>query len=591
MSIGVQLPFIDYTEVGGDTGQADSDSVLPYDSGEELIEEVLNRPVDTLRLRTERIRGVVDDLLYLRDADRQTLLAGPGQVNWPGAAPGNSGIPTLSANLYLIPFLTPGNSGNTPPIGSMFGSVTLTKVGGAAGITVTSRRRNYEGGNRFNLTVVSGGANAAVLQGTPPRNVLVTAAPSATLGALIPLINALVDEQGTQPLTAALAGGAGSGDIITSPQAQQYIQGNWDAEGHVLTPAAFSSFFATPSNVLQEGDTLAVWYAALTEDPSNPSTLGALGGRRQSIPENSNTTVPAGSLFNTRMHPERLSNALPICKVINGQLILIDGTSIDAGSTGIAVGQTNASDIHYAGGSAWADGTANPATTVEAQLDKVITDLAGTSDGPARLHAIASGVFMTAGTLRAQLNQLDAALSGVVNNGALENWADGTTNPAAPLITQVGKIVHDLGDSAVDGASRIHSLAGGNYMTPGTVAQNLAQLDGVIRTYGFRAAAAVRFTGPSTYSFDFNIGFATGAGSPFRASQGVVNLGLVSALSSVISGVVFVTADFTPGGSGGATTMGALIGGSGGANLVQVSLFNSSGGFADGSFNIIVFGV
>ena len=51
MSIGVQLPFIDYTEVGGDTGQADSASVLPYNSGEELVEGVLDRPIDTLRLR------------------------------------------------------------------------------------------------------------------------------------------------------------------------------------------------------------------------------------------------------------------------------------------------------------------------------------------------------------------------------------------------------------------------------------------------------------------------------------------------------------------------------------------------------------
>jgi len=35
--------------------------------------------------------------------------------------------------------------------------------------------------------------------------------------------------------------------------------------------------------------------------------------------------------------------------------------------------------IGYAGGANWADGTTNPATTVEAQLDKIVTDLAGAS--------------------------------------------------------------------------------------------------------------------------------------------------------------------------------------------------------------------
>src|SRR4051794_10603800 len=124
MTIGVQKPFIDYTQVGGDTGQNDAASVLPYTDGEELTQAVMDRPIESLRLRTERIRDVLDDELYLRDADRHLLLGGPGKVAWPGAAPGLSGIPTLSDNLFLIPFLTPGASGNTPPIGSTFGTIT-----------------------------------------------------------------------------------------------------------------------------------------------------------------------------------------------------------------------------------------------------------------------------------------------------------------------------------------------------------------------------------------------------------------------------------------------------------------------------------
>jgi len=51
-----------------------------------------------------------------------------------------------------------------------------------------------------------------------------------------------------------------------------------------------------------------------------------------------------------------------------------------------------AADINYAGGPAWADGTTNPAATVEAQLDKIISDL-GAGAGAAKIHANADGNF------------------------------------------------------------------------------------------------------------------------------------------------------------------------------------------------------
>ncbi len=485
MTIGVQKPFIDYTQVGGDTGQNNSDSVLPYENGEILNQTVLDRPIEQLRLRTERIRDVLDDALYLRDADRHLLLAGPGQVTWPGAAPGNTGIPVLSDNLFIIPFLTPGASGNTPPIASSFGSLTLNKAGGAAGITVTSRRRNYEGGHKFNVTVVSGSPTSVVLQGSPPRNVVVTAAAGTILDTVVNAINALVDEQGTQALTAALAGGAGAGDLLAIPQAQQYVQGNWDAEGHVLTPANVASFFATSGNALKEGDTLAVWYAALTEDPAHASTLGPLGGRRQSIPENSNTTVPAGSLFNSRLHPERLTNALPIAKVINGSLVLINGTRIAAG------------DVSAVG-----------------------TDLSDTTvDGPALIHALAAGVYMTAGTLRAQLNQLDTALA-ALSGGAADNWADGTTNPTP----SVAKIIHDLANASSEGAAKIRALATGNFLTAGTVRSQLDELDAAIPNSGTTLSIwkIIANTGLITHYMTMQTDWVADAG--FKNSTNLISL-------------------------------------------------------------------
>ncbi len=76
-----------------------------------------------------------------------------------------------------------------------------------------------------------------------------------------------------------------------------------------------------------------------------------------------------------------------------------------------------ATAVDYAGGTTWQDGTTNPATTVELQLDKVITDLRGTSAGNSGAHKIGAdaqtvGTFsLSAGTLRSQLTSLLTSLN------------------------------------------------------------------------------------------------------------------------------------------------------------------------------------
>ncbi len=78
-----------------------------------------------------------------------------------------------------------------------------------------------------------------------------------------------------------------------------------------------------------------------------------------------------------------------------------------------------ASAIGYAGGGAWADSTTNPATTVELQLDKIISDLTNTA-GAARVGA-AAATDLAAGTIRSQLDLL------AVNWGKLarsNTWTD-----------------------------------------------------------------------------------------------------------------------------------------------------------------------
>jgi hypothetical protein len=91
-----------------------------------------------------------------------------------------------------------------------------------------------------------------------------------------------------------------------------------------------------------------------------------------------------------------------------------------------ASGAHAASAISYAGDGTWADGTTNPASTVETQLDKIIGDL-GSGDG--------------AGKIR-------------YDGGSA--WLDGTTNPATTVGAQLDKILSDLiATAAPSGAAKI----------------------------------------------------------------------------------------------------------------------------------------
>lgn len=80
-----------------------------------------------------------------------------------------------------------------------------------------------------------------------------------------------------------------------------------------------------------------------------------------------------------------------------------------------------ASAISYAGGSAWADGSTNPATDVESQLDKILTDLGGGTTGTAKISgaAVAGTRFsVAAAKLSTQLSNIVGAVDGIQTNGA-----------------------------------------------------------------------------------------------------------------------------------------------------------------------------
>lgn len=138
-----------------------------------------------------------------------------------------------------------------------------------------------------------------------------------------------------------------------------------------------------------------------------------------------------------------------------------------------------AAAISYAGGAVWADGTQNPATTAQGQLDKLVADLGGTS-GAAKIgaaavtgtpHALAAGsVGSHLGALLGYVNAHESATAGAHAAAAIAcaagpAWRGGRANPAATVQDQLGKLVTDLGAQADgdDGACRIGAQA-----VPGT---------------------------------------------------------------------------------------------------------------------------
>jgi hypothetical protein len=127
--------------------------------------------------------------------------------------------------------------------------------------------------------------------------------------------------------------------------------------------------------------------------------------------------------------------------------------------------------VTYSSGGAWADGSPNPAGTMQGQMDKIIADLAG-AGGAAKIGAPAAPGNPRAldpgtvqGQLAALLGHLNAhanATSNVhpasaIGYAAGPAWLGGRANPATTTQAQLDKIVGDLGVqvAADDGAGRI----------------------------------------------------------------------------------------------------------------------------------------
>jgi len=333
--------IIDY-QLGLDTGDDNPGSIQPVLDGEDANQATFQRPSESLRTRTEILRRTTEDSLYLQDADRSLLLSGGGTVHWNGtSAAGGDGAFVISADLALRPFLAPAT---TAPAAINLNGVDLAATTIAtAGVNPARAygqlgNASHPGANRITVEVLAipGAASITASVSSPPGPLHVAVSANPNTHTLQNLIDFLAsDDPGAISvralgLTARLHAGAQGATLIT-PVARVFLSGAADAELHLVSPLALSTFFAGGDNAMQEGDVLAIWYDALV------SASG--GGRRQSLaeaPENS-AYVPATGLFLVRLHPERIPGALPLARVVDGDLILanhdryvqgVDGPSV-----------------------------------------------------------------------------------------------------------------------------------------------------------------------------------------------------------------------------------------------------------------------
>lgn len=139
----------------------------------------------------------------------------------------------------------------------------------------------------------------------------------------------------------------------------------------------------------------------------------------------------------------------------------------------LAAATNTAASVSYAGGGAWKDGTTNPATTVEAQLDKVISDLAGTA-GAAKIGSAATGNIAST-NIQAALAELDAEKAIVDGSGVVH--ANGLTRDTAGTVS--------VGTGANDSAVTV-GKTGATTTVAGalTVAQALVASTGATITTG-----------------------------------------------------------------------------------------------------------
>ena len=470
MTITEQKDHLDFAKIG-DTGQDNIDAIGPITDGQPATQSTFRRPSENLRERTEDIRQAVEDSFYARDT-QQLAISTIGDITWEGTVlNGGTGKILQSEAIIIKPFLTPRvDTKASISIGVPLPSPTANQIT----YTVSAAGFATQGMNRVFIEHRDGGV-ATVL------GVTISDGPVKRILVLFDAANILHDAATTKGLVdAAIAADPElSGKITTTInavpvqtiaiQAETRFEGTAEAEEHVLAAGVLDTF--TTANPLAAGDTVAIWYRYLV-DP-----VGGFDGRRESTSSHGTNAVPAASLFITSLEPSKIPGAIPICTVLPGLvsgLLFIDGTLFGKDETH-ALGTVSAALVPYNGGPAWADATTNPPDTVEAQLDKIISDLGQGVAGTAKISSdalVASAPGNDAVGAAALFAQLQTLLD-LINDRA--DLTDLTTQIFKGLLTLEKTVTFKQGDVPLGATPRIS-------MEEATVPTNLLILQSKVLT-------------------------------------------------------------------------------------------------------------
>lgn len=330
----IQTPYVDFTHLG-DTGTGTAGAIQPLTSGEAASPANLNRSAENLRSRTEIVRHTLEDLLYYRDANAARYLidlSGGGGLTW---EMGGVGLVGNTTTLTLRPFVSP----STDVKGALW-------VGTAASnqirYTVAPTAYATEGMNAVTVehrSVASTPTPVVTISAAPLYHILVvfdsanpahdastvTALLASEIAGVAALAGKIVVTTSAVP---AVAIAATSGRVPLSTRIHVGMSGNAtaDLEEHTLAPGALNTF--TTSRPLGEGDLLAIRYDYVIEGDGS----GA-GGRAESSVARGAANV-AGNLFVADDFPEFLPGCIPLCKVVHGRLVWVDGTILASGTGG-----------------------------------------------------------------------------------------------------------------------------------------------------------------------------------------------------------------------------------------------------------------
>ena len=324
-------------ENGNDSGAVSQDSISPVQNGEPAQKATFNRPLETLRKRSEVLRIEANENRWVRDADRATAIwLEGGGIDW-SLTTGKLTL-EVGATLFMASMVGPGEgrgdfrekSGGKFPSRFAF----LQEVSGTTEFRVVAKKYAYEGSNAVTLTLVdsNGGGNLTlevtgnpvVNPATQPGRTNIVVTFDATLGhTLQNVVDLINNDYDASELVEAVAV-AGATDPAFAV-AKTSLKGGLDGIYHEISKAVLSN---VPQ--LNEGDVLALWMG--------------VEARRSSVEGEGNHLITSPNLVNLSdiAYHDASPNALPIGRVLNGEFTFVNGTAVKDGETITSFSEVNA---------------------------------------------------------------------------------------------------------------------------------------------------------------------------------------------------------------------------------------------------------